>query len=170
MTHPRPDTRRDTRHAPHDRGAALVVAVAFVVMIGTIAAGLTAMVTSGLNTRAALQEIRDRQYAADGAVEQAIAAARSQIGLDALTCDDESASSATVNGVDIHVDRLVICDAAVGTTGLPVTQLSAVFTACTGAPAACAEEDVIVRALVGFELDADGTVVHVPVYSWSVER
>ncbi len=165
-----PTDPTDPTVTSHDRGAALVVAVAFVIMIGTIVAGLTAMVTSGIDTRAALEEIRDREYAADGAIEQAIASSATEVGLGALECDDDTPSTATVDAVAIRVDRLVICDAALDVGGLPVTQISAVFTACEDTGATCAAGDVVVRALVGFELAADGTVAHVPVYSWSVTR
>jgi Tfp pilus assembly protein PilX len=165
----RPD-RPDTDANHRDRGAALVVAVAFVLMIGTIMAGLTSMVTSGLDNRIALEELRDRQYAADGAVEAAIASTRAAIDRDEVRCDDVTTSTATVNGVAVRVETLVICDTAVGSTGLPITQVSSVYTACGDRGTACTEDDVILRALVGFEVGGDGAVVHVPVHSWSVSR
>jgi hypothetical protein len=59
-----------------DRGAALVVAIAFVVMIGAIGAGLAGMITSSANNRVTLQLLRNREYAADGAIQQAIAEVR----------------------------------------------------------------------------------------------
>lgn len=165
------NTSTDTPSTPHhDRGAALVVAVAFVLMIGTIMAGLTSMVTSGLDNRIALEELRDRQYAADGAIEAAIATTRSAIDHGGVRCDDVTTSTAKANGVTVRVEQLVICDAAIGSTGLPVTQISSVFTACRDRGTTCTDDDVIVRALVGFEVGDDGAVVHVPVHSWSVTR
>ena len=63
-------------HRHEDRGAALILAVAFVVMFGSIGAGLAALVTSSVNNRGSLESVRDRQYAADGAIEDAIVQVR----------------------------------------------------------------------------------------------
>lgn len=147
-----------------------MIAVAFVMMIGTILAALAAMVTSGVGNRAALEAVRDRQYAADGAVEQVIAATRADVDDGTVTCGDRSATIVTVDEIRIRVDRQIICGATLGGDGLPVTQLNLVATACEDTGAACADDAVVVRALVGFELGAGGTVTHVPVHSWSVNR
>ena len=153
-----------------DRGAALIIAIGFVVMIGAIAAGLTSMVTSGVGNRAALVTIRDRQYAADGAIEDAIAAMRSAIDLGKVSCGDSSAELASINGVDIRVERMATCGAVRGADGLPVVQMSGSFVACQDGGVLCADDELIVRALVAFEVDAAGLVVGTSVRSWSVLR
>ena len=57
-----------------ERGAALILAIAFMVIIGATAGATLAMVTSGLHNRRTLDTVHDREYAADAAVEYTIAA------------------------------------------------------------------------------------------------
>jgi hypothetical protein len=154
----------------HDRGAALIVAIGFVVMISMIGAGLTAMVTSGVGNRAVLESIRNRQYAADGAVEEAIASLADDLASGGLACGLERTHNTTANAIDIRVETLVTCGAMTGSDGLPEVQLSGVLSACAETGRACRADDVIVRALVGFEQGADGTVLSTSVHSWSVLR
>jgi hypothetical protein len=160
-----------TTPAPaRDRGAALIIAIGFVVMIGAIAAGLTAMVTSGVGNRAALEQIRDRQYAADGAVEDAVAETRVLLDVGKFTCGDASAGSTRMNDVDVRVELVVTCTAVLGDDGFPVVQMSGAFVACEDRRTACEAADVVVRTLVAFETDAGGRVVGTSVRSWSVLR
>lgn len=156
--------------AERDSGAALIVAIGFVVMISMIAAGLTAMVTSGVGNRAILESVRNRQYAADGAVEEAIATLVDELATDGVACGLERAQRTNANAMDIRVETLVTCGAVSGQDGLPEVQLSGVFSACPETGRQCAPEDVIVRAFVGFELDSDGSPLNTSVHSWSVLR
>ena len=108
-------------HDPaRDRGAALIIAIGFVVMIGAIAAGLTSMVTSGVGNRIALEDLRDRQYAADGAIEDAD---RDHARLPRCRQRDVRRrlrrSSVSLNGVDIRVESAVTCNAVLGRRRLP---------------------------------------------------
>ena len=164
-------TRTEPSPAPagRDRGAALPVAVGFTVMIGAMAAGLTSMVTSGIEQRVALGEIRDRQYAADGAVEQAIAELRTSIDAGHAACGDHWSTTAELNGVVILVDAETDCVATAGADLLPVRQFVGRFTACERTGVACSERTAVVRALVGFETGASGLVLDTAVRSWSVE-
>lgn len=156
--------------AERDPGAALIVAIGFVVMISMIAAGLTAMVTSGVGNRAILESVRNRQYAADGAVEEAIATLVDDLATSGVACGFERAQRTNANSIDIRVETLVTCGAVSGPDGLPEVQLSGVFSACPETGRDCAPDDVIVRAFVGFELDGDGSPLHTSVHSWSVLR
>ena len=70
--------RRRPRREHEDRGAALLLAVGFVVVIGAIAGGLAGLATSGVNNRVTLEQVRNREYAADGAIENAISQVRLQ--------------------------------------------------------------------------------------------
>ena len=101
---PRTSNPNRTPEPSRDRGAALIIAIGFVVMIGAIAAGLTSMVTSGIGNRIALERLRDRQYAADGAIEVAVATMRISLDAGTATCGDAWAESANLNGVDIRVE------------------------------------------------------------------
>ena len=63
-----------------ERGASLILAIVFMVVVGGIVGGTLAMVSSGLKNRAQLDQARDREYAADGAIEYAIAQVRTTGG------------------------------------------------------------------------------------------
>jgi hypothetical protein len=152
-----------------DRGAALIVAIAFVVMIGAIGAGLAGLITSSSYNRVSLQALRNREYAADGAVEQAIAAVR---GLDRQTsagcATSGGVSASTLNSIDIRVDWRAACTVVRGTDGVVVAQRNVMFSACVDAGLACADGDIIVRAQVNFRDVAAGDVTGTFVQSWSV--
>src|SRR5690242_16372804 len=70
---PRGRIRRD------ERGASLVLALAFMLVIGAISGAVLASVASGLNSRSTLDVARNREYAADGLVDFAIAQARTPV-------------------------------------------------------------------------------------------
>ena len=159
-----------TLDVSRDRGAALIIAIGFVVMIGAIAAGLTSMVTSGVGNRIALERLRDRQYAADGAIEDAVATMHVSLDAGRVTCGDAWAQSANLNGVDIRVESAVTCNAVLAGDGFPVVQTSGSFVACDDRRAACDDREIVVRALVAFEADSAGRVVGTSVRSWSVLR
>jgi hypothetical protein len=169
------------RPRPHheDRGAALILAIGFVVMIGAISGGLAALATSGLNNRNSLAVVRNREYAADGAIEKAIALVRP------LSCTPASGSvvDSTVNGVAIRVDWINACGVVQGgdrgTTasasaldGAVVLQRNVIFSACVDpAPSTtCDPAKVIIRAQVNFEQALVGAVTSTYVQSWSVNR
>jgi hypothetical protein len=166
---PSPSTP-DDRYADRDRGAALVVAIGFMVMIGAMAAGLTAMVTSGVGNRMALDDIRDRQYAADGAVEQAVASMRAGIAAGTVACAGTATTRATLNSVPARVDATAGCVAVTGSDGLPVRQFVGRFSACVDSGQPCAATTAIVSATVAYQLDASGQLVTTSVRSWSVLR
>jgi hypothetical protein len=164
------DTKPTSRH---DRGASLVVAVGFVVFIGAITAGLSAMVTSQLTGRIALSQVRDEQYAADAAVEQAIASLRGSIRTTAAACGgitsgtSTGTSRSTTNGRAIRVDWTMACGVIRTTDGVAVAQHNAVFTSCPDSSNACTDAVSIVRAQVNFQVGSTGAVTATFVQSWS---
>ena len=137
-------------------------------MIGLISAGLASLTMSSLKNRSSLELVRNRQYAADGAIELAISQVR------VLTCSSPSGNTDdTLNGVAIRVDWVSTCAASVKSSdGSDVPQRNVVFSACAKAtPAApCVEADVIIRAQVNFAQDSSGAVTRTFVQSWSVNR
>ena len=162
----------------HDeRGAALILAIAFLLVIGGLSAAVTASVTSGLNDRVVLEQVRDREYAADGAVEYAIAQVRRLPlpGPGVADCGPNSHYSRkganALNGIDIWVDcsnqRTLVDN---------LLQRNVVFTACVdsgfvddGSPKCGA--GAIVRAQVNYQAKSAGAVLVVErtwVQSWSV--
>lgn len=164
-----PDARSGApgRRGARDRGAALVVAVAFTVMIGTIAAGITAAITSGLGQRVVLEDLRDREYAADAAIERTIAEARSLVVAD-LECGAVEGSVEGVDDIRIHVDRTIVCGSLLGADGFVRSNFALSLVACEDTATSCQPDDVIVRALVGLEPASDGSIASAPVYAWSV--
>ena len=157
-----------TPRADRDRGAALLMAIVFVVMVGAISGGLAAMVTSGLNNRGTLELVRNRQYAADAAVEQAVTLVRSQVGTPLALCATAPLFTLqTLNNTEIRVDWRNACGVVQASDGTLVAQRNVIFSACVNTGSACAEAAIIVRAQVNFE-QLSGTVTKTYIQSWSV--
>ncbi len=176
--------------AHEDRGATLILAIVVVLVVGTIASGLSALVTSSLSNRTTLEAIRNREYAADGAVEYAIAQVRlasvparvdERSPLPPLTaCNQISGSVApnglasgmpVLNGFPMRVDWDDVCGAVRGADGTVVVQRNVLFSACLiTAPACRGTNAVIVRALVNFEQGPTGGVSATYVQTWSINR
>lgn len=175
MTHliPRRSSNRDRAaldRTGRDRGASLIVAIGFVVMIGSVTAGLSALVTSSMNNRTSLTEVRNRQYAADAAVESAIATVRAAADQPTSCGGLQGTSSLVTNGVDVRVDWTSACTPIKTSTGVAVAQRNVIFSACVNNGGACTDASVVVRAQVNFERAATGNVTHTFIQSWSVNR
>lgn len=162
-------TRRRLQPQHRDSGAALLLAIGTVLLVGALGAGLTAAATSSLNNRSTLEQVRDREYAADGSIEQSIAILRGSAQFQ-TTCAPSSASMhgselTILNNVPIRVDWTSTCS-KVNT----YDQRNVVLSACLDTPnPPCAPSDVIVKAQVNFE-PANGPVTKTFVQSWSVNR
>jgi hypothetical protein len=78
---------RRRRHAS-ERGAVLIMAIGFVVMIGAIGAGLAALIISSNGTGLTIEAVRKREYAADGDIQAAVAYYRtlSPTAMNTTTC------------------------------------------------------------------------------------
>ena len=138
-------------------------------MIGSIAGGLAGLVTSSMNNRITLTQQRDRQYAADAAVEEAIALVRQMKQNTGEACDvGAGTNSSKLNNVAIRVDWVNACTMVRGADGSIVAQRNVIFTACPDSADACVDEAVIVRAQVNFEQGLGGAVQRTSVQSWSV--
>jgi hypothetical protein len=140
-------------------------------MVGAICGGLASLAASSLNNRTTLETLRNREYAADGAIETAI----SQVRL--LTCASPvgSFSDSTMNGVTIRVDWINACGAVQITDGSVVSQRNVIFAACLDIGSACSDTavpaaPVIIRAQVNFQQALGAAVTKVYVQSWSVNR
>jgi hypothetical protein len=165
-----------------ERGAALILAIAFMVVIGTIAAAVLNSVTSGLNDRVTLDRTRNREYAADGLIEYAIANARGPVaswspGSPASVATFLSSASGigcggpyqsgvagapALNGIsNLRVD----CTPAPTQTRDGHLQRNAIFTACQDTGAVCTNASAIVRAQINFFDAASGAT---SVQAWSV--
>lgn len=166
-----------SRRRPHsqseDSGAALILAIGFVLMVGAISAGLASLTTSSLNNRGTLEQVRDRQYAAEGAIQQAIAKVQST-GVTASECASSAVTQVTpiadLNGVTIRVDRTNACGVVRTAAGTVVAQRNVSFAACVQNLSPCTGAAVIVRAQVNFEQGSSGVVTNTYIQSWSVNR
>jgi hypothetical protein len=157
-----------TRIRRDEQGVALVLALSFMVLIGIVTSALLSSLISSVGQRATLDKVRNRQYAADAAVEKAIAAVRGlpSPGPGQAACP---AYSSSLNGVAIHVD----CTPIPTLTRTGFLQRNVAFTSCPGtlaSPPTCPPTSVIVRAQVNYE-SADGTTItKTYVQSWTVAR
>ena len=167
-------TNREREHRHEDRGAALILAIGFVVMIGAISAGLAGLVTSSINNRVGLVRVRDRQYAADGAIEQAIAVVRRSMDKNGAGCSKgapaNDTSSSMLNDVTIRVDWRNACGVTRTADGLLVSQHNVIFLACADVGTACTDDGAIITTQVNFEQQVSGRVTRTAVQSWSVNQ
>jgi hypothetical protein len=163
-----------------ERGASLILAIVFLLVIGGIGGAVTASVTSGVKDRRALDRLRDQEYAADGAVEYAIAQVR-QIPLPGGPGLSPCGPTATPfnyflppdtlnNNVKFRVDCLNQPTFYTAATP-PLLQRDVVFTACVDHGTPCNDNTTIIRAQVNFQARDAGSVLTVTrtwVQSWSV--
>ena len=160
-------TRQRARRQHADSGAALLLAIGFVVMIGAISGGLAAVASSSMTNRTQLEAVRNREYAADGAIETAIGSARS------ATCSSFGGPTfdTSLNSVPIRVDWVNSCGVVQSSDGTVVAQRNVIFSACVGdAAAPCLSANVVIRAQVNFQQVSGSPVTKTYVQSWSVNR
>ncbi len=150
-----------------EQGAALVLAIGVMVVIGLIATTSLALITTSVNGRATLDAVRNRQYAADGAVEATIAHVRTVSSPGLGPCGGPYTYPA-LNKVAIHVDCVNV--PTLTTSG--ALQRNVVFTACIDTGVLCTDSSAIVRAQVNYEATSisNPTITRTYVQSWSVNR
>ena len=164
-----------------ERGATLILVIAFMLVMGGIGAAVTSSVTTGLNGRIVLDQVRNRQYAADAGIESAIAAVRGLPLPGYSPCGDPPGYASSLNGIAIRVD-CVNKLSTVATADGSFPQFNVNFTACDADPADATKQcggpttPIVIRAQVNYEGKNAGTVAGVPklavtrtwVQSWSV--
>ncbi len=176
-----------TRAVRDERGTSLLLAIAFMVVIGMISSAILSTISSGLHVRTALDSARDRQYAADGAVEFAIASLRarpssaSYRGPAFAPCGPDGPPfttapfyhSLTEEGTPIRIR--VDCVGEPTFTLSSFLQQNALFSACVPAnpdvPCGGPTTPIIIRAQVNFQTVAAGSVLQIQrtwIQSWSV--
>jgi hypothetical protein len=159
---------RPKRRCDHDaeRGAALIIAIAFMMMIGVVSAGLLAFITTSVNARPRLDAVRNRQYAADAAIEYSIARVRGVGANGPALTSCAGPDTQTSNSVTIRVE---CTDVPISVNGF--LQRNVVFVACLSSAANCTNE-AIIRAQVNYEATFSSPIVVTKTYiqSWSVNR
>jgi type II secretory pathway pseudopilin PulG len=153
------------RRQRDERGASLVLAIAFLVVIGALTAATLSSISTGLQDRVVLDKARNREYAADAAIEQAIATERTLApGLSDCT---SAFPQVTTNNISIRVN----CKNAWVPTFRGFLQRDVVFIACEvvgTTNCGAASTPVIIRAQVYFEGTQTGPVTGTYIQSWSV--
>lgn len=160
--------RHDRRKS--DEGAALILILGLIVMVSAVLAGLLTFISTSARGRVSLDATRARQYAADGAIEYAIAQVRDMPMLPTPLVPASSPCGPythTLNGIAIRVD----CANNYMLSG-SLEQRNVIFTACTGV-VACTPSTTVTRAQVNFEapgLQSGSPLVVTRTYiqSWSV--
>ena len=163
-----------TRPIREERGAALILAVAFMVVVGAIGAAVLSTVNSGLSNRRSLDHSRDREYAADGAIQTAIAQVRAIPGSGAyegpVALNPCGPYIHTLNSVKIQVD----CVGAPAVTQSLYKQQNVIFSACEFSKVvagACPASSVLIRAQINFQTPGEFANLQIQrtwVQAWSV--
>lgn len=163
---------RRSRIAPQEldpeRGAALIMAIGVMLMVGAITAGLLAFITTSVGARPDLDALRNRQYSADAAIETAIARVRALPSPGITACGGPD--SATFNNVQITVE----CENRLTLTPAGYLQRNVRFVACESSDAAQCEDRAVITAQVNYESrtsNLDHPVIdRTNIQSWSVNR
>jgi Tfp pilus assembly protein PilX len=153
-----------------ERGATLVLALAFMLVVSALIGATLSVISTGLHDRVSLDNLRNREYAADAAIEQAIATERTLAppgpALSSSSCTGAFPTVST-NNIPIRVN----CTNDAVPTFRGFLQRDVVFIACVavgttdcGTPST----PVIIRAQVYFEGTTTGPVTGTYIQSWSV--
>ncbi len=163
-----------------ERGASLILAIAFMLVAGAIGAGVTTAVSSGVNDSSTLAVARDREYAAEGAIDYAIVQVRatspaSEIGL--TPCGPFTKANVPELGamplrgsqtVDLRVD----CAPAPELTADLSARNNVILSACVDTGQPCDPAKVLIRAQINFQVSvsppAPPKVDRTFVQTWSV--
>jgi|tagenome__1003787_1003787.scaffolds.fasta_scaffold20432521_2 hypothetical protein len=163
-----------------ERGASLALAIVFMVVVGAVGGGVVASIGSGVGNGVHLAQARNRQYAADAAIENSIARVRRlNAGGVPVTgfpsCgSDPTYTFETDPSVNIHVDCTNVPTPAGTGAGAVALQNDVVFKSCLNADVAagkCPDDKSIVNAQVNFQTNGPlGGPFTVTTYvlSWSV--
>jgi hypothetical protein len=162
----------------NDEGASLILILGLVVVVSMIMAGLFGFMTTTVRGRVPLDTARNREYAADAAVEYGIARVRSAIDGNGAVCALAPYQHNVTNSAGVTLDPSlamhVDCTDASGFAsagGFNVLQKNATFAACPDTGAVCNDATVIVRAQVNFQKPLGSPiVVRTFVQSWSVNQ
>ncbi len=162
----------------NDEGAALLMVLGFIVFMSAITGGLLSYLSTTIKHRVPLDAIRAREYAADGAIEDAITRVRSLAQPRTAPCGSGPGNVSghyqlTLNGTTIRVN-CARANTFVIVGANPLEQTNIVFTACEENGFDCTDSTAIIRAQVNYEMPVVQTgpavVNRTYIQSWSVHR
>ena len=168
---PRTTSNPGPTRAHGERGAALIMALAVMIAMGGIVGGLVTFITSSTRDAVNLTVSRNRQYAADGAIEQAIRTV--QVGpekalLGTGCANGAPVTPAAINGFSMRVDCAGAPAPILDALNRVVIERNVLFIACLNTGVACTNSNAVIEAKVNFPTNAAGVVSGSFVQSWSV--
>ena len=152
-----------------DRGAALIIAIGFMVLVGFIVGGLASLITSGVGDTVALKNARNRQYAADAAVQQDIVQLRTALVSNANPSWCTSAHTYSDTGAPSI--KVACTSPTFGLTfanGVIYAKRNVTFLACTDTVATCADGSPTLTLRAEVDFSKVGSAITTYVQSWSV--
>jgi Tfp pilus assembly protein PilX len=162
-------SRAAARPGDRDRGAALLIAIGFMVLVGFVVGGLAALITSGVGDTITLKNARNRQYAADAAVQQDIVQFRTALVASANPTWCSAPHTYTDSGTpSIKVACTSPTISVTFSNGVIYAKRNVTFLACTDTSAACTDSSPTLSLRAEVDFSKIGGIVTTYVQSWSV--
>jgi hypothetical protein len=165
---------KDSEPKNYESGAALVLALGFVLLVGAISAGLLSYISTTSGNTVSLNAVRNRQYAADGTIEQAIALHRAALDNDPnAPCNNPIVASAQIMPAPVPAIRVdcFLAPSLVAAGGHFLKLDNVIFRACDASLGdTCSPSNTIVETQVNFAHSGSSPVSQTYIQAWSVNR
>jgi Tfp pilus assembly protein PilX len=164
-------THTSSRSPVHerDRGAALLIAIGFMVLVGLIVGALSTLITSGVGDSVNLKNARNRQYAADAAVQQDMVQLRTALVGNANPTWCSAAHTYSDAGTpSIKVACTSPTFSLSFSNGVIYAKRNVSFLACTDTSVACSDSSPTLALRAEVTFSKIGNAVTTYVQSWSV--
>jgi hypothetical protein len=157
-----------SRRGRGDAGASLFLVIGFMAIIGGTLGGLIPFITTSVRATSSIDVTRNRQYAADAAIEEAAAKVRGLGGDGPAKAACGGPYQKTTNGIAIRVE----CEnhfTFVYASSQVLEQRNVRFWACPDTGTACSDSTITSRAQINYEMPG-ASVTRTYIQSWSVNR
>jgi hypothetical protein len=146
-----------------------VLAIGFMVLVGFVVGGLSALISSGVGDTVALKNARNNQYAADAAVQQDVVQLRTALVSNANPAWCSSAHTYSDPGTpSIKVACTSPTFGLTFSNGVIYAKRNVTFLACTDTSAACTDSSPTLALRAEVDFSKAGSTVTTYVQSWSV--